>query len=496
LKEKPIVKLTRLFALVLSLGFFIIAIVSESNRALDTSVLLLWIVNVLYALESINKRAFYMAFLVAFFAFLLGRTVANIIMPSESIYLIADDILFHTKLCLFISLLSLFFFYGVNEKVRFNCGLRNGFFKEPYKGIEYYDETHISIRMASKYGLYATYIFAVIVAIEKIVFVSAFGYSQYYILYASSLPYLVSKMGDAFQVCFFMYLATMPNRNEAKIPVVMYLFLALLALAAGRRADFVVPVLLIILYCFTRNLINNNGETWLTRRHLMIALMLSPFLLGYLFLRGAVRFTGGSALSGDISLISQVVNFFNELGFSANVISFGKMYENQIPNKIYSFGETIDYLRENIITQMFFDFPIYRSQTVERAMNSHNFTQIITYIRDPRFYLSGRGLGSSYIAEAYHDFGYVGVVLWNAFYAFLLSHFYNYKGKGIIYVAMSLCVLKAVLIAPRNVASGFLTQLINLDTWLIIGLICIMARVLRGKNFLYMKPATKKDVSK
>ena len=114
-------------------------------------------------------------------------------------------------------------------------------------------------------------------------------------------------------------------------------------------------------------------------------------------------------------------------------------------------------------------------------MNSHNFTQIITYIRDPRFYLSGRGLGSSYIAEAYHDFGYFGVVLWNAIYAFLLSHFYNYKGKGIVYVTMSLCVLKTVLIAPRNVASGFLTQLINLDTWLVIGVICILARILCRK---------------
>ena len=142
----------------------------------------------------------------------------------------------------------------------------------------------------------------------------------------------------------------------------------------------------------------------------------------------------------------------------------------------------MDYLRENIVTQAIVKLPVYRGQTVERALNSTNFSQLITYLRSSSYYLSGRGLGSSYIAEAYHDFGYFGIVLWSWIYSAVLYFGYNFKNKGIIYITISLCALKYILIAPRNVASGFLTIWINLDIWLVVGLIYLIAKYLSVKK--------------
>ena len=206
-----------------------------------------------------------------------------------------------------------------------------------------------------------------------------------------------------------------------------------------------------------------------------------PVVLVVLFSFNTSRFDASKKAESN-SFFESILGFFDNTGFSVNVISFEKEYEERIPNKIYSFGDTTDYLRENVLTQLFFDFPVYRTQTAEKALYGNNFSQTVTYLRSPSYYLSGRGYGSSYIAEAYHDFGYFGIILWSFIYSYMFAKVYSFKGKGVIYVALALQALHYILLAPRNMASAFMSEYINVNTWIVIAAVLVLANVIRRRT--------------
>lgn len=475
---KKVIEILKYVCYFVSFFMFIVGLLNSNTLTLDISVLLLWIGNVLFCIRKLKKRVFFFAFHVTFFTFLLGRTVANIINGKEDYFTFSNAILVHTKVCLFIALISLKVSYCFfeNYKITFREKTVHSSRKMIYSGSKYN-----SIRMVSKYLLFFTFIFDVMVIVEKSIFVISNGYAEYYVSYASHLPYVVVKLGDAFHVALFVFLATMPSKKEAKLPLILYFIESVLSLGTGKRTNFVVPLIILILYFIIRNDINPGQKPWLTKKHVYLIAATIPFLLIFLLSVNTIRFTGSSS-NGETgeSLHKQIVGFFESTGFSVNVISYEKLYEKRIPDVIYSIGNTVEYLKENILTQLFFDFPVYKNQTIEKALYGTDFTQIITYLYSPTYYLLGRGFGSCYIAEAYHDFGYIGIVLWSSIYSALLYYVYNYKNKGILYIAMSLCMFKYVLIAPRNVASGFLTELVNLDIWLVVAVIYLGAFVCRN----------------
>ena len=494
MKKSTLLSTAKLFMYLASILLFIYGIAFRELKALDGAIMACWIGNILFGAGKPKDRGFFLALQVTFFAFLMGRTVSDFFMPGKSAYSIPDDVLHHTKVCLYIALSSLGLSYTLFEKIKFVSRK-----SDPYKTLQaqsnknavdpdekYNSKFYITVRNIAKYLSYFTFIFAALLVISKAGQIFMYGYANSYLETSTNLPYLIVKLGDAYPVCFFLFLATMPSKKEVKIPVLLYLLNGILSLGTGKRSDFVVPILIILLYYLVRNQVNSGGSPWLTKKMMIVIGIATPFLLAFLFSWNYIRLGLGSgssyAVTEQTSFFEKLIGFFDELGFSSNIISFGKMYEPQIPNKLYSIGETLDYLRENIVTQAIVKLPVYRGQTVERALNSTNFSQLITYLRSSSYYLSGRGLGSSYIAEAYHDFGYFGIVLWSWIYSAVLYFGYNFKNKGIIYITISLCALKYILIAPRNVASGFLTIWINLDIWLVVGLIYLIAKYLRVKK--------------
>jgi oligosaccharide repeat unit polymerase len=332
---------------------------------------------------------------------------------------------------------------------------------------------------------YATFPLTILIGLEKFLFVRSMGYAEYYVSYKSHFPYVVVKIADACIIAYYIFLATFPSKKEIKIPTILYIINAVVSLGSGKRQEFIVPLFLLILYFCIRNKINRGDSPWITSRSFKIILIIIPFLLIAMFTYNTSRFsTSKNGTENDIGFVEQIAGFFENTGFSVNVISFEKYYEDQIPDKCYSFGDTIDYIRENVVTQLFFDFPVYKTQTAEKALYGNNFSQTLTYIRSASYYLSGRGYGSCYIAEAYHDFGYAGVVFWSMLYSFALAFMYDYRNKGIIYVTISLSALHYILIAPRNMASSFISEMINMNTWLVLIFILLFSNIVRKKLYI------------
>ena len=101
---------------------------------------------------------------------------------------------------------------------------------------------------------------------------------------------------------------------------------------------------------------------------------------------------------------------------------------------------------------------------------------IISYLVLPYNYLLGRGLGSSYIAELYHDFGYIGIFLGNIIYGCVIKICCNFNKCSIWMRYVCLVIINAILLAPRSTTDGFISSLTGMEVWLSGLLIWIISK--------------------
>ncbi len=91
-------------------------------------------------------------------------------------------------------------------------------------------------------------------------------------------------------------------------------------------------------------------------------------------------------------------------------------------------------------------------------------------------YLQGHGVGSCYIAELYHDFGMIGVMIGSFFYGYILKkinniQFENYLGDGIL-----IAMIYYVILAPRGNFDGFIGGIFSLYSVFGTLMICIVSK--------------------
>ncbi len=134
-----------------------------------------------------------------------------------------------------------------------------------------------------------------------------------------------------------------------------------------------------------------------------------------------------------------------------------KMYDYRIPNEMYSFGTLIEKLKYNPLSSLIFGIESLRGNSVERAVLGNSFAHAISYIVLPFGYLHGRGLGTCYIAEAYHDFGYIGIFIFSLVYGIILKKCSNFNSKNFIKRVMIMVVLGSLLMIPRANADSFIS---------------------------------------
>lgn len=108
-------------------------------------------------------------------------------------------------------------------------------------------------------------------------------------------------------------------------------------------------------------------------------------------------------------------------------------------------------------------FPFYKSQELEAVYHNNNFGATITYLVDPQRFLGGGGLGSSYIAEAWVDFGYVGIIVVNFVFGILLSQLHKWFRQGGFIAVMGMLMFSGLLYAPRGSVSDCIYPIINLE---------------------------------
>ena len=410
---------------------------------------------------------FLLLFLISFFTFLEGGQFVYELFgyPMRFSYTPEEYNLLNFKL--FLSLFSLVVGYGISQNFRFT-----------HKRSTIETSSYDNKRKFTKYSFYFLTIPYMMTLAEGILAVRRGGYIDYY-TYNSQLPKVITELSDLFLVSFLAFLATFPTKNEAKRPIVLFLVLAVLSLLTGRRLYFVTYFLLIIGYALIRN---NEKETWLSKKTLILIICIAPFIVAFLFAFRYIRYKRAVVATSFMDLF---LGFFKQQGYSANLIALEERYEYQLSDFCYSFHFILRFLRINPISKFLFPqaAQIYARDRESLAIYGPSFPNTMSYILLGRqAFLNGYGTGSCYIAELYHDFGYSGIVFGNILYGITLKAISKVRRDNFLKNAVSLMVFVRLLCAPRYSFDYPYILAISISVWLYFAALHFASSAMKKKS--------------
>lgn len=319
-----------------------------------------------------------------------------------------------------------------------------------------------TVRTISLYIFFFTVVCHLYFLFNELQYIRSVGYRQSYIIAGqmSTFMRLMDIVGRMSFSAYFIYLATLPRRRHIFLPTLLFLAGSVIELFQGLRNPIALNLLIVVVYFMMRS-----KPVRFPKKMIVAMAIIVPILI-FLFIRiGDSR--GTEKLTITDSFMNSLIRFFYNQGVSARTIGNVQYYQELLPYKFYSFGELIDFAKFDVLG-IFTGAVRPTGQSLSVVMETHQLSHVLSFIQSPFDYLNlGLGTGSSFIAELYADFRYLGVILGSVFYGFLMALLVRvFYGKSIIARMVMLMVTRDFLFTPRasfsNIVSSFTekTQLI------------------------------------
>ena len=423
------------------------------------------------ALKNYRRNIVLCSFLITLFAFLYGSPVATLLLGSTYDVHFSDEAKHHFYFALFLSTLFVALGYKYSLKVRFN-----GSKKETSESMR------LALRKICKYVFYFTYALKAIQYLEIGYYVIRFGYMFFYTQYQSAIPLIVEKISDLYIVAFSIYIATGPTKKESKPVITIFLIGGILSIITGKRYEFVYVMLMYFIY----TVLNNEGSTEESRldpkrkRKMLLMILAVPLLIIFLMYIGSAR----SQYTFELTSVSDtILDFMVDVGNSGKVIMRGYEYRDVIPgNRLYSFGSIIEYFKYNLFSEKVLGVTVPDPRTVEYVKSGHSFAYAITYYFSADNFFSGHGQGSSYIAELFADFGYLGIIIGSFALGWFIRQFFIISRKSVLHDAFMFFLIRPLLFIPRDTYCLPISYLINLKYLAAFAFIFMLAQHQAAKN--------------
>lgn len=432
---------------ILSGVILVIANVIESLYMGIASMLLLSTAIVLYCLYDFTKRIGFAVFMACMFTFQIGGVALPALIgdPEWKMGLSNFEYIV-TCNCLYISCITLM--------------LANTFWGK--YTVLWKKENKASLRMLkdSSYNISAVQNWAFMLCIissaiailgeaQKMVHAIANGYMSMYGGYTSSA--LVIRMQLISRISMFIGLAARPSKKRAWIYFFLGLPVPLMTLIEGSRMGIMSYILFFIYYFYSFGdwshiRVSAKKRRTKQRRLFAVALAIVFVAAPLLYVYGYSR-VGLAAGSNNPFLY--ILRFFSSQGSSAKLIGWAERYKGMLPGTCYSLGAFIDRIQGNYFLEY----------SVESAINTNSFGRIMSYLSSPYNYtVLHFGVGSSYIAEVFYDFGYTGLIVVNFIIAYILNLLSAYGKIGTLTKSFAFMLFFYMMALPR---SSLLTPLEN-----------------------------------
>lgn len=456
------------FLLSLEFIFILLSITNQNENYYVLSILNIWLIGVFYGLLDVNKRIFYLGFLLAFFNFLIGRSFLILIgLYKEDYSYKIEDSLNGQKLVLF-SILAFVIGYFILENI---------FFKKKDTALKKYPSIEI-VKKISLYLFYLTFIFLLLEVFATIAYVLKNGYASIYINTSSKMNIYFKKIGDICPFMFYIFLSTMPTKKEVKKPLWMFVIYLFSTLGIGARFDFVIGVMVLFIYFFLRNEIGFIKEIWIRKNAYLKLFFLGIIFMMFFSIYNNFRFGFTTSNKNPLKLATK---FIYDQGVSVNIPKRIFKYEESIPkDRIYSFDSIISLYKRNIEGR-FFGKEYFNGPSAEKALNGNSLADLLSYIMYPDAYLRGNGGGSCYIAEVYHDFSWLGLIIVNLIYAWILLYIRECFNKKYVNFTVAMFLFMALLKTPRARADIFILKLIDPMLWISIFTIMFLSAIFKKR---------------
>lgn len=452
----------------IALLFAILCYAIDQNKQIPQYSLLLCgivilVCNSIYALKKISRNYLFFFLQITTFTFMYGQSIFCFINGDFSTFELTPSELDFANLLLVINLYGLF----VGELLRKN--------KVKSNSQVYSISSTNRVRRISKCVFICGYVIIIYSLLDKISFVSTYSYIDSYISYKSPLSLIASRLSSVVVFSFYLFLGTLPTKKECKLPIALYLLYSVLSLGTQSRNQFVLGVVIIILYLTLRQRMNNT-EKWFSKKMIMASVIAVPFIVIYLATIEYVRM--GNQYT--FSIIGLLEDFFKSQGGSVRVIGLTQRYEQQLDtmSNTFLFGPAIWQVKYNAVFKYLFGIVEPAIGTAEMARYGGIFSHSLTYIYSSLAYSNGYGIGSCYIAEAYIQWEYIGVVIISVFVGYFISYInssLSYQGRPIRYACL-LFMAEKLIYLPRDCFVNFFVSCFSVSNVLFMIVIAVAAK--------------------
>lgn len=455
--------------------FFLILFFAFSIDGLSAAVFLVWLNMMFYSYKDLGSRGMLFAFGIAFFTFLMGRELLERFFGYQ-VEDFSEDIIIHTDIVLLISLTTIFIFYIIFKSVN-----RKKNKKKIEKSQNSADTKYVgAIRSISLRMFYISVVLSIIYTFIVGYYVITGGYFNYYtgdfknMISGNFIVNILDKVDQMLPIILSCYFATMPGRKSCNKVSIFYMFYLGLTLITGQRSTIVLGILWLFIYYLFRK-IQDKAEKWINRRLLIMAIVAIP--VGLIVLSLLTQWREGTEITFN-GLFEEIRSFFYQQGVSVNVIKRSYQFENRLrADRLYS----MEFLYDGILG-VFTNASVFAGNTVEHATNGYSLAHALSYIMLGNKYLAGQGTGTSYIAELFHDFGYVGVILGNILYAYIMSRIMYLNKNRIFFTTIKLIIIQQLLWSPRGGFTGFISVLFTPVTLFTLFIIFVGAFILKSSR--------------
>lgn len=288
-------------------------------------------------------------------------------------------------------------------------------------------------------------LFVAIKYIELFLYLKEYGYLSIYSSFYSRLPNVIHQIANLYRISFFCLLALFPRKKLVVGSSLAFVIVSSLTMLSGARGTLMINLIVLFLYLFIRDYFKIDEKPFFTKKNIIICLVCIPILI--LIMNGINLLRYGN-FSDKQGVMESMQSFFYNMGGSSKVISYSYVYNSQLNHDfIYSLSP---------ITNIFYPTS-FSPNTVEMATLTNNFQYAISYLALDARYLAGEGIGGSYIAEIFVDFGFYGITIISCLYGLFLAKVPQMFKRGFIYGAIALLSISAIMWAPRGSALEFIS---------------------------------------
>lgn len=407
------------------------------------------ILNIIYASKNVKQKIYFLIFNVSSFTFLLAKPVISILNGANWIEKFPIDSQKNTFLLIFIAIISMY------------IGARNA------KSYTVDTKANKNIKIFTNIALVLFIIcasFSIITEYDKLIYMNGKEYVEYYLTYENTFNPIITLLAGMSNIMLCIFLACMPNKKKAIIPIIIFVIYNIPTLLIGQRTPIVVSALFVLAYFIIRDYLDNT-QKWIGKFERTALILMIPVAIIALAIFNYSRVNEELPTNNIISLFG---DFFYTQGVTYDVVNIGYMAKDKIKqttNNNYTFGPFIDYFKYSTISQKIFgteDIPVGNNST--RALNSSSYSHILSYLTRED-YLDGHGWGSSFILETYTDFGYVGLVIYSVILGYTLISIPKLLKKNVFVSSIVLICTQNIFIIPRSEALQFLQFVVTPQFW-------------------------------